>query len=70
MGNNLICFGDILQGGGDTATACKKYGKVDDVSHVSTGGGASIELLEGEQYSLVLPLQAVVIFIGMFNLDC
>eukprot|EP00794_Sanderia_malayensis_P007147 gene7147-7954_t len=36
-------------GGGDTATACKKYGKVNEVSHVSTGGGASIELLEGRE---------------------
>ncbi|PFX28540.1 Phosphoglycerate kinase 1 [Stylophora pistillata] len=34
-------------GGGDTATCCAKYGTEDLVSHVSTGGGASLELLEG-----------------------
>ncbi|CAE8666039.1 unnamed protein product, partial [Polarella glacialis] len=35
-------------GGGDTATACKKYKTIEKVSHCSTGGGASLELLEGK----------------------
>lgn len=34
-------------GGGDTATCCAKWKTEDKVSHVSTGGGASLELLEG-----------------------
>lgn len=37
----------LHQGGGDTATCAEKFGMVERVGHVSTGGGASLELLEG-----------------------
>jgi len=43
-GNGVIS----IIGGGDTATACKKYNTEDKVTHCSTGGGASLELLEGK----------------------
>jgi len=48
----------VIIGGGDTATVAAKYGVEDKLSHVSTGGGASLELLEGKDLPGVVALSS------------
>ncbi len=55
-----------LVGGGDSAAAVKKLGYSDRISHVSTGGGASLELISG----LTLPAVAEISEKCCPNCDC
>jgi 3-phosphoglycerate kinase len=61
ISNNLAKIAEsdvaVIAGGGDTSSALKYFNLIEKLTHVSTGGGASLELLSGKNLKAIEKLE-------------